>query len=287
MSSTASTPRASRSPTPRRPPDPSPTCGGPASSRPHWSTRRTGASSTSSSWAPVSRAPRGGDARRGGVQRQGLLLPGQPATCALDRGTGGHQRRQELQGGRRLGVPPLLRHREGRRLPRAESNVYRLAEVSANIIDQCVAQGVPFAREYGASSTTVRSVVCRCRAPSTPRPDRAAAAHRRVPGAGAAGRRGHRPAVQPSRDARAHRRRRRAREHHRPRPRHRRDRDHIADVVVLASGGYGNVFYLSTNAMGSNVTATWRAHRKGAYMANLLHRSTRPASPCPASTRAS
>src|SRR3712207_305330 len=42
----------------------------------------------------------------------------------------------------------------------------------------------------------------------------------------------------------------------------------FADVVVLASGGYGNVFYLSTNAMGSNVTATWRAHRKGAYMAN-------------------
>ena len=43
---------------------------------------------------------------------------------------------------------------------------------------------------------------------------------------------------------------------------------HLADVVVLASGGYGNVFFLSTNAMGSNVTATWRAHRKGAYFAN-------------------
>jgi succinate dehydrogenase / fumarate reductase flavoprotein subunit len=43
---------------------------------------------------------------------------------------------------------------------------------------------------------------------------------------------------------------------------------HLADAVVLASGGYGNAFYLSTNAMGSNVTATWRAHRKGAYFAN-------------------
>ena len=43
---------------------------------------------------------------------------------------------------------------------------------------------------------------------------------------------------------------------------------HFADAVVLATGGYGNVFFLSTNAMGCNVTATWRAHRKGAYFAN-------------------
>jgi succinate dehydrogenase / fumarate reductase flavoprotein subunit len=43
---------------------------------------------------------------------------------------------------------------------------------------------------------------------------------------------------------------------------------HIADAVVLATGGYSNVFFLSTNAMGCNVTATWRAHRKGAYFAN-------------------
>src|SRR6476619_5045242 len=43
---------------------------------------------------------------------------------------------------------------------------------------------------------------------------------------------------------------------------------HLADAVVLASGGYGNVYYLSTNAMGCNVTATWRAHRKGAYFGN-------------------
>src|SRR4029453_7303697 len=50
----------------------------------------------------------------------------------------------------------------------------------------------------------------------------------------------------------------------------------FAGVVVLASGGYGNVFYLSTNAMGSNVTATWRAHRKGAYMANPCYTQIHP-----------
>ena len=43
---------------------------------------------------------------------------------------------------------------------------------------------------------------------------------------------------------------------------------HFADAVVLATGGYGNVFFLSTNAKGCNVTATWRAHRRGAYFAN-------------------
>ena len=51
---------------------------------------------------------------------------------------------------------------------------------------------------------------------------------------------------------------------------------HLADVVVLATGGYGNVFYLSTNAMGCNVTASWRAHRKGAYMANPCYTQIHP-----------
>jgi succinate dehydrogenase / fumarate reductase flavoprotein subunit len=51
---------------------------------------------------------------------------------------------------------------------------------------------------------------------------------------------------------------------------------HLADAVVLASGGYGNVFYLSTNAMGSNVTATWRAHRKGAHFANPCYTQIHP-----------
>ncbi|MEO6790718.1 MAG: succinate dehydrogenase (quinone) flavoprotein subunit, partial [Ornithinibacter sp.] len=51
---------------------------------------------------------------------------------------------------------------------------------------------------------------------------------------------------------------------------------HLADAVVLASGGYGNVFFLSTNAMGCNVTASWRAHRKGAYMANPCYTQIHP-----------
>jgi succinate dehydrogenase / fumarate reductase flavoprotein subunit len=51
---------------------------------------------------------------------------------------------------------------------------------------------------------------------------------------------------------------------------------HLADAVVLASGGYGNVFFLSTNAMGSNVTANWRAHRKGAYFGNPCYTQIHP-----------
>ena len=71
--------------------------------------------------------------------------------------------------------------------------------------------------------------------------------------------------------------------HHRPRPGHRRDRDAPGRRVVLATGGYGNVFYLSTNAMGSNVTAAWRAHRAGAAFANPCYTQIhRPASRSPA-----
>ena len=157
-----------------------------------------------------------------------------------------------------------------------ESNVYRLAEVSANIIDQCVAQGCRSPASTAASSTTARSVVCRCHAPSTraARPGSSCSSARtrrwsgrspRAPSSSSA-----------ARDARAHRRRRRARGIIA------RDlvtgaiETHIADVVVLASGGYGNVFYLSTNAMGSNVTATWRAHRKGAYMAKPCYTQIHP-----------
>ena len=51
---------------------------------------------------------------------------------------------------------------------------------------------------------------------------------------------------------------------------------HLADAVVLASGGYGNVFFLSTNAMGCNATAVWRAHRKGAYFANPCYTQIHP-----------
>src|SRR5699024_302217 len=51
---------------------------------------------------------------------------------------------------------------------------------------------------------------------------------------------------------------------------------HTADVVVLGTGGYGNVYFLSTNAMGCNATATWRSHRKGAYFANPCYTQIHP-----------
>src|SRR5690606_4565426 len=150
-----------------------------------------------------------------------------------------------------------------------ENNVYRLAEVSANIIDQCVAQGVPFAREYGGllenrsfgGVQVSRTFYARGQTGQQLLIGAYQAMERQV----AAG-----TVKQYTRlemlelvvvDGKA-------------RGIVTRDmvtgeiETHLADVVVLATGGYGNVFYLSTNAMGSNVTAAWRAHRKGAYMAN-------------------
>lgn len=104
---------------------------------------------------------------------------------------GRHQRSQELPERRRLRVPPVLRYREGRRLPRREANVYRLAEVSSNIIDQCVAQGVPFGREYGGLLDN-RSFGGRPAQAHLlfPRPDRPAAPAGRVPGHGKGNRQG-------------------------------------------------------------------------------------------------
>jgi succinate dehydrogenase / fumarate reductase flavoprotein subunit len=150
-----------------------------------------------------------------------------------------------------------------------ESNVHRLAEISVQIIDQCVAQGVPFAREYGGLLDT--------------RSFGGAQVSRTFYARGQTGQQlllGAYQALERQIDAG------RVTMY----PRHEmlelividgrargivaRDlvtgetRSHLADAVVLASGGYGNVFYLSTNAKGCNVTATWRAHRKGAYFAN-------------------
>jgi succinate dehydrogenase / fumarate reductase flavoprotein subunit len=150
-----------------------------------------------------------------------------------------------------------------------ESNVYRLAELSLEIIDQCVAQGVPFAREYGGllanrsfgGAQVARTFYARGQtgqqlllgayqalqrqidagtvkmAPRTEMLDlividgraRGIVARSLVSGAVKA---------------------------------------YLADVVVLCSGGYGNAFYLSTNAKGCNATATWRSHRRGALFAN-------------------
>ncbi len=150
-----------------------------------------------------------------------------------------------------------------------EANVYRLAEISTNIIDHCVAQGIPFAREYGgtlanrsfggaqvsrtfyARGQTGQQLLLGCyqammrqinlgKIKYYPRHEmlelividghaRGIVTRNLVSG---------------------------------------QIDIHTADAVVLATGGYGPVFYLSTNAMGTNVTASWRAHKKGAYFGN-------------------
>ncbi len=158
-----------------------------------------------------------------------------------------------------------------------ETNVYRLAEVSANIIDQCVAQGVPFAREYGGlldnrsfgGVQVSRTFYARGQTGQQLLIGAYQALERQV-GAGTVEQfTRHEMLELVVVDGKA-------------RGIIARDlvtgeiETHLADAVVLASGGYGNVFYLSTNAMGSNVTASWRAHRKGAYMANPCYTQIHP-----------
>jgi succinate dehydrogenase / fumarate reductase flavoprotein subunit len=158
-----------------------------------------------------------------------------------------------------------------------EANVYRLAEVSVSIIDQCVAQGVPFAREYGGALTNrsfggaqvSRTFYARGQTgqqlllgayqalerqvhegtvtmyPRTEMLDlividgkaRGIVARNLITGELSV---------------------------------------HIADAVILGTGGYGNVYYLSTNAKGSNVTASWRAHKRGALFANPCYTQIHP-----------
>ena len=150
-----------------------------------------------------------------------------------------------------------------------EDNVYRLAELSVNIIDQCVAQGVPFAREYGGllDNRSFGGVQV-----SRTFYARGQTGQQLLLGAYSA----------LSRQTNAGK--------VTFYPRHDmldivtvdgkakgivtrnllngKIESHSADVVILATGGYSNVYYLSTNAMASNVTANWRAHRKGALFAN-------------------
>ncbi|WP_328911779.1 MULTISPECIES: fumarate reductase/succinate dehydrogenase flavoprotein subunit [unclassified Streptomyces] len=150
-----------------------------------------------------------------------------------------------------------------------ESNVHRLAQISVEIIDQCVAQGVPFAREYGGLLDTrsfggvqvSRTFYARGQTGQQLLLGAYQALSRQI----AAGNVEMRPRTEMLDlivvDGRA-------------RGIVARDlvtgeiSSHVADAVVLATGGYGNVFYLSTNAMNSNATAIWRAHRRGAYFAN-------------------
>ncbi|MBD3914172.1 fumarate reductase/succinate dehydrogenase flavoprotein subunit [Nocardioides hwasunensis] len=158
-----------------------------------------------------------------------------------------------------------------------ESNVYRLAEVSTNIIDQCVAQGVPFAREYGGlldnrsfgGVQVSRTFYARGQTGQQLLIGAYQALERQIAAGTVAMYSRHEMLELVVADGKA-------------RGIIARDmvtgeiQTHLADVVVLASGGYGNVFYLSTNAMGSNVTAAWRAHRKGAYMANPCYTQIHP-----------
>jgi succinate dehydrogenase / fumarate reductase flavoprotein subunit len=158
-----------------------------------------------------------------------------------------------------------------------ESNVYRLAEVSTNIIDQCVAQGVPFAREYGGlldnrsfgGVQVSRTFYARGQTGQQLLIGAYQALERQVAAGTVSMYTRHEMLELITIDGKA-------------RGIIARDmvtgeiETHLADVVVLASGGYGNVFYLSTNAMGCNVTAAWRAHRKGAYMANPCYTQIHP-----------
>jgi succinate dehydrogenase / fumarate reductase, flavoprotein subunit len=158
-----------------------------------------------------------------------------------------------------------------------EANVYRLAQISVNIIDQCVAQGVPFAREYGGllanrsfggaqvsrtfyargqtgqqlllgAYQQLEKEIARGGVTMFPRTEmldlivvngkaRGIVVRDMVTG---------------------------------------RIQTHLGDAVVLGTGGYGNVFYLSTNAKGSNATAIWRAHKRGAFFGNPCYTQIHP-----------
>ena len=158
-----------------------------------------------------------------------------------------------------------------------ESNVYRLAEVSSAIIDQCVAQGVPFAREYGGvlanrsfgGAQVSRTFYARGQTGQQLLLGAYQAMERQV----AAGKVKHFSRTEMLdlvvEDGEA-------------RGIVVRDlvtgeiRRHAAHAVVLATGGYGNTFYLSTNAKGCNATAFWRAHRHGALFANPCYTQIHP-----------
>ncbi len=150
-----------------------------------------------------------------------------------------------------------------------EGNVHRLAEVSSNIIDQCVAQGVPFAREYGGllsnrsfGGTQVQRTFYAAGQTGQQLLLGAYSSLQRQVGMGNVKLYARHEMMDVvvidgkargiiARDLVSGKLER-----------------HFGHAVVLASGGYGNVFFLSTNAMGSNVTAAWKAHKKGAYFAN-------------------
>ncbi len=158
-----------------------------------------------------------------------------------------------------------------------EANVHRLAEVSSGIIDQCTAQGVPFAREYGGMLAN--------------RSFGGAQVSRTFYARGQTGQQllmGVYSELSHQISAGT------VNMHHRPEmldlvlvDGHAKGvvvrnlvtgeiESHAADAVIMATGGYGNAFYLSTNAMGCNVTATYRAYRRGALFANPCYTQIHP-----------
>jgi succinate dehydrogenase / fumarate reductase flavoprotein subunit len=150
-----------------------------------------------------------------------------------------------------------------------EANVHRLAEVSTSIIDQCVAQGVPFARDYGGlldnrsfgGVQVKRTFYAKGQTGQQLLIGAYQALSRQVKAGTVTMHSRHEMQEVVKVDGKARgiiARNSVTGEIER----------HSAHAVVLASGGYGNVFFLSTNAMGSNVTAAWKAHKQGAYFAN-------------------
>jgi succinate dehydrogenase / fumarate reductase flavoprotein subunit len=158
-----------------------------------------------------------------------------------------------------------------------ESNVYRLAEVSANIIDQCVAQGVPFARDYGGlldnrsfgGVLVSRTFYAKGQTGQQLLLGAYSAMNRQIARGKIEMFNRHEMLDVVIVDGKA-------------RGIIARDlvtgeiERHSAHAVVIASGGYGNVYFLSTNAMGSNVTASWKVHKKGAYFANPCYTQIHP-----------
>jgi len=158
-----------------------------------------------------------------------------------------------------------------------EGNVHRLAEVSTSIIDQCVAQGVPFAREYGGmlanrsfgGAQVSRTFYARGQTGQQLLLGAYSSLNKEIANGGVQMYSrtemldlvtidGHAKGIITRHLVTG------------------KIEAHAADCVLLCTGGYGNVFYLSTNAMGCNVTATWRAHKKGAYFANPCYTQIHP-----------
>ncbi len=158
-----------------------------------------------------------------------------------------------------------------------ESNVYRLAEVSANIIDQCVAQGVPFARDYGGlldnrsfgGVLVSRTFYAKGQTGQQLLLGAYSAMNRQIARGKIEMFNRHEmlDVVKVNGKARGIITRNLITGE---------IERHSAHAVVIATGGYGNVYYLSTNAMGSNATAAWKIHKKGAFFANPCYTQIHP-----------